>query len=54
MTADILRLREILAGMDLPALRVEQLDKGWLMRNIAIKNSDNKDFNEAILILKKL
>jgi hypothetical protein len=48
------RLREILTTMDLPAVRVESLDKWWLLRNIAVRNHDHKDFDEAVSLLKKL
>lgn len=51
---DTTRLREILATMDLPAMRVSSLDKGWLLRNIAVRNSEHPEVDEALRLLKKL
>jgi len=50
--ADKARLLEILAGMDVPSARVE--DIGWLLRNLAINNFDHPDLREAIAILRRL
>lgn len=47
-----IRLREILMTMDLPPARVSSLDRGWLLRNIAVRNQDHPDFAEAVALLK--
>jgi hypothetical protein len=52
--ADNTRLRELLARMDLPAGRLEPIDKKWLLRNIGIKNWKHPDLAEAIKLLKAL
>jgi len=52
--SDIDRLKRILATMNLPAARVDPIDKGWLLRNIAIANLTHPDLDEAIILLKKL
>lgn len=44
------RLEEILASMDVPEAR--GLDTAWLLRNLAAKNFEHPDFNEAIGLLK--
>lgn len=51
---DTARLRKILETMDLPAMRVSSLDRGWLLRNIAVRNQNHPDFEEAFGLLKKL
>lgn len=48
------RLLELLGGMDLPPVRVESLDKKWLLRNISINNWNHPDLSEAIPLLKML
>ena len=52
--ADNVRLRELLARMDLPAGRLEPIDKKWLLRNIGINNWKHPDLAEAIRLLKAL
>lgn len=54
MNADQTRLHELLARMDLPAGRLEPIDKKWLLRNIGIKNWKHPDLAEAIKLLKAL
>jgi len=49
------RLLEILGTMDVPALRVERQDWRWMLRNLAVRNSNHPDFSEARkLILEKV
>lgn len=46
------RLQQILKTMDIPESR--KTDMHWLMRNIAIRNSESPDFREAVeLIIKQ-
>ena len=52
--AERARLLELLGRMDLPPMRVESLDKKWLLRNIGINNWNHPDLREAIPLLKKL
>ena len=54
MSSDIDRLRQILASMDLPRDRVETLDKGWILRNIGIRNGSHPDLDEAVALLRRL
>jgi hypothetical protein len=54
MSSEAERLRVILSGMNLPKQRVENLDKGWLLRNIGIYNAGHPDFEEAVALLQRL
>lgn len=45
------RLEQILRTMDIPEQRMN--DRGWLMRNLAIRNGDHKDFPEAMTLIRK-
>lgn len=49
-------LRVILEGMDVPAMRLQLRpeDLRWLQRNLAINNSEDARFDEALSIIKKL
>lgn len=51
------QLKKILNTMDVPLWK-KQVDNQhnlfWLIRNLGIRNSDHKDFNEAIEIIKSL
>jgi hypothetical protein len=44
------RLRKLLSSMDVPSARID--DMPWLARNLAINNSDNPAFAEAIALVK--
>jgi len=44
------RLKEILETMDIPVQRLS--DRGWLMRNLAIRNQDHPDFDEAMSLIR--
>jgi len=49
------RLLEVLSGMRVPAGRIAPvLDRGWLLRNLAVHNADHPDFDEAVRLLKML
>ena len=45
-------LNQILMTMDIPSAR--KTDPRWLMRNLAVRNSDNPNFKEAISLIKEL
>jgi hypothetical protein len=45
-------LNNILNTMDIPQQR--RLDFGWLRRNLGIRNSENPDFNRAMLIIMEI
>lgn len=50
-------LRELLAGMEVPPFRREQLNPHnlqWFTRNLGINNGDHKDFERAMSIIKQL
>lgn len=48
------RLRQLLVDMDLPRIRVENLDLGWLDRNLWIRNGKNPNTPEAMRLIKSL
>lgn len=45
-------LDEILKTMDVPEGRKNDL--GWLMRNLAIRNKEHKDFRSAVSLIKEI
>ena len=45
------RLKEILATMDIPPMRVNDL--GWLQRNIQINNGEHPDIETALQLIKQ-
>lgn len=45
------KLEQILRTMDIPQQRMN--DHRWLMRNLAIRNADHKDFQEAMVLIRK-
>lgn len=47
-----MKLSELLEGMDVPDNRRDDLR--WLLRNLAIRNSDNPSLPQALTLIKKL
>ena len=45
------KLEQILRTMDIPQQRMN--DHKWLMRNLAIRNSEHKDLHEAMALIRK-
>lgn len=45
------KLEKLLATMDVPVSRIN--DMRWLLRNLAIRNSEHPNFAEAIKLIKK-
>ena len=45
-------LRELLLDMDVPEQRLD--DYFWLQRNLAIRNSEHKDFIKANCLIKQI
>ena len=52
MNQDKLSLERILETMDVPEARKD--DMRWLSRNLAIRNSEHSQFDEASSLIKKL
>lgn len=52
MDTDSQRLEQILLTMEVPPMR--RADLGWLMRNLAIRNSEHPDFKEAKSLIRKI
>lgn len=53
---DIMKLSSLLVNMEVPELRktINEENIRWLRRNLGIKNSEHKDFDEAMYLLKKI
>jgi hypothetical protein len=45
---------EILGTMDIPPMRLDPLDSGWILRNIAIKNFEHPELAEAVALLRRV
>jgi hypothetical protein len=57
MNDKVTKLNEILHSMDVPSSRKDASKAGnaiWLIRNLAIRNSADKNFNKAIGLLKEM
>jgi len=54
VVTEIEELQAMLDGMDLPTLRVRPPDVRWLSRNLFVRNSDHKNFEQAQKLLKAL
>jgi len=54
--SDWKRLEEILETMDIPKFRVPMTNPNarWLSRNMAVRNSEHPDFEEAKELLKQI
>lgn len=48
------RLMEILGTMDIPPMRLDPIDSGWILRNIAIKNFEHPELAEAVALLRRV
>jgi hypothetical protein len=46
------QLNELMAGMDLPSYRKE--DPKWLLKNLAVRNSEHPNFSKAKEMLRSL
>ena len=54
MTKEITRALEILATMDVPALRVTKRDWRWFDRNVSVRNSEHPDHSEFKLLIRRI
>ena len=45
---------KILNDMDVPQMRINTFDRAWLLRNLAVRNKEHKDFKKVITALKKI
>jgi hypothetical protein len=48
------RLMEILGTMRVPPMRLDPIDSGWLLRNIAVENFGRPELAEVIGLLRRV
>jgi len=53
-TDETARMMEILGTMRVPPFRLDPIDSGWLLRNIAVENFGRPELAEVIGLLRRV